>query len=306
MSLRVRSFFSQCSAFFALLCLGVGMPFAQSSARADQAGAVIQATGDTRLSRTGFVATPVQKGTMLREGDRLRTGADGRAELRMADDATVAIGPGSDFIVERYRDQPGQGSIGLRLAHGAVRIATGLFSKNHPEGFRLQTPTATLGVRGTDFSVEQGDQTQGFAVRVFSGRVVVSSARGSVEVPTGGVLRIAALDAAPQFVDPNTGATRPAIVAPQPRPRPRAVPRSEEPTPGGAMSVPRSGAPVDPQTLGAASPRPVPEADVSADLGTGLQRRAVRPNMSNRTSGIDVMGDGSYDAQSAGQSSRFY
>jgi hypothetical protein len=298
MSFRVRLGIG----FFALLIWG-GLPLAQSSARADQAGTVMQAGGDTRLSRTGFLATPIQKGAVLREGDRLRTGSDGRVELRMADDAVVAVGPDSDFVVERYRSEAAPGSIGLKLAQGAVRIATGLFSKQQPEGFRLQTPTATLGVRGTDFGVDQGATNASMTVRVYSGRVVVNSARGQVEVPTGATLRLTDASSVPQFVDPATGTTRPAPGFESTNPRsPGATPGTPRPSTPPAKR-PEPAQPTPPGF--SAAPTVLAQASAPSERSVASSKRPRRPGI-HQAQDPQRLGDDSYDAHSAGQSSLYY
>jgi hypothetical protein len=263
----------------------------------------MQAGGDTRLSRTGFLATPIQKGAVLREGDRLRTGSDGRVELRMADDAVVAVGPDSDFVVERYRSEAAPGSIGLKLAQGAVRIATGLFSKQQPEGFRLQTPTATLGVRGTDFGVDQGATNASMTVRVYSGRVVVNSARGQVEVPTGATLRLTDASSVPQFVDPATGTTRPAPGFESTNPRsPGATPGTPRPSTPPAKR-PEPAQPTPPGF--SAAPTVLAQASAPNERSVASSKRPRRPGI-HQAQDPQRLGDDSYDAHSAGQSSLYY
>jgi hypothetical protein len=42
----------------------------------------------------------------------------------------------------------------VRLGRGSLRMITGLLGKAHPDAVRVETQTATIGIRGTDFIVE--------------------------------------------------------------------------------------------------------------------------------------------------------
>ena len=46
----------------------------------------------------------------------------------------------------------------VALLRGSLRMATGLIGKTHPEAVHVETPTAVIGIRGTDFIVETDSQ----------------------------------------------------------------------------------------------------------------------------------------------------
>ncbi len=134
---------------------------------------------------------------LLYEGDRILTSANSDAVVRMADGAVVAVRPNSELLVAAYRfsaREPREGSVLLELVRGGLRAITGLVGKANPSAVRVSTPTATIGIRGTDFESIQVD-TQSIAsgsslapgnyCRVYTGRTVVegrSGASGAVEV----------------------------------------------------------------------------------------------------------------------------
>ncbi len=57
------------------------------------------------------------------------------------------------MVIEVFVDDPntGKGSLGLKASLGTVRYASGQIAKNSRQRVRIRTPSATIGVRGTDF-----------------------------------------------------------------------------------------------------------------------------------------------------------
>ena len=174
------------------------------------AASVVTSSGDTRLMRPSALLTPLRPGEQIRAGDRVLTGEDGRVELRFMDGAVVAVQPRSDFRVDEFRyDREGERSF-LSLARGAIRTVTGAIGKRVHEDFRLKTPTATIGIRGTDFETIETfcgtagcapEQRPGLTVIVYKGRVAVSNDVGTTEVPEGSTLRVRARSEPATFRD---------------------------------------------------------------------------------------------------------
>ena len=71
----------------------------------------------------------------------------------MGDGTRMTLRPGTDLVVQQfqYREQAPNNSMVLQLFSGGLRAITGLISKNAPDAAKLQTKTATIGIRGTDF-----------------------------------------------------------------------------------------------------------------------------------------------------------
>jgi hypothetical protein len=131
-----------------LLCfLGAG---AAASAEDRPVGLVKTASGEAVILRDGqrLVAVP---GTSLRLGDQLVTGASGRLGVILRDDTVLSLGPLSQTAIERFVFDPAQGAFGmvLRISRGLVEYLSGKISKLSPGAVRIETPVATLGIRGT-------------------------------------------------------------------------------------------------------------------------------------------------------------
>lgn len=125
---------------------------ALSPAQAKYVARVALAVGDTsRVNGSNIEALRV--GTQLQAGDRIRTGPDAVAILVFADDGRVSVRPDSELWIKQYDIDPKgiNTRIELELVKGIVRQISGNASRAQPERYRLNTPVAAIGVRGTDF-----------------------------------------------------------------------------------------------------------------------------------------------------------
>lgn len=128
-------------------------------AQAD-ASAAPQPVGEVLFSRgVGFAQSPGQTprtlgaGLPLWEGDRLSTASGGSAVFRLSDGTRMSLRPQSELVLDtvRFQQQAQDNSLTLGLLRGGFRAITGLISKGSDRAARVNTPTATLGIRGTDF-----------------------------------------------------------------------------------------------------------------------------------------------------------
>ena len=137
-----------------VLCasLALGSAWAQT-ADDTRIGTFKNVQGDVRvIGRDGRT----QPGDGVRAGDRLQTGRQGSASVVLRDGTVLTVGPGSEMDLSQfeYNATTQEGNALLKLLRGSVRVVTGLLAKTQPERFQVRTPTALVGVRGTDFIVE--------------------------------------------------------------------------------------------------------------------------------------------------------
>ena len=109
--------------------------------------------GDVKISsKSGF--RTVAAGLEVDEGDLVRTGANAWALFEMSDGASITVRPATELRITKYRySQDGaasQNSSVIDLAKGALRVITGLIGQTNRPGYAINTPTATMGIRGTD------------------------------------------------------------------------------------------------------------------------------------------------------------
>jgi hypothetical protein len=116
--------------------------------------------GEVEFSRgVGFAQTPGEtprtlgRGLPLREGDRLTTSEGASAIIKLQDGTRMTVRPNSELVLQQYqfREAAPDNSMLMQLVRGGFRAVTGLISKNAPNAARIQTSTATIGIRGTDF-----------------------------------------------------------------------------------------------------------------------------------------------------------
>lgn len=80
--------------------------------------------------------------------------ANSRAGITFKDDTKVQITEHSKLVIDTfvYDDSKKTGKLGMKMALGTIKYASGQIAKNDPQQVVVETPTATIGVRGTDFS----------------------------------------------------------------------------------------------------------------------------------------------------------
>lgn len=115
-----------------------------NSAFADVA-TVVAIRGDVRANDL-YIA----QGDSVVENTKIETGNKSFVILQFFDGSKVTVRPSSEFIVNEYKEE----SVQLDLVSGGLRILTGTIAKQNPDNYQLNTPTALMGVRGTEFSVQ--------------------------------------------------------------------------------------------------------------------------------------------------------
>ena len=128
------------------------LPWPKASASTASVATAVIAVGDVLQVRNGQ-ALRLALGQSLQEGDRIVTGRDGMAILVFVDQARISLRAESELVISRYRlSQPGRpAEMQLELVRGAMRQISGDAMRSEPERYRLNTPVAAIGVRGTDF-----------------------------------------------------------------------------------------------------------------------------------------------------------
>lgn len=104
----------------------------------------------------------IETGAKVRVGDRVFTEAGGHVHVRFVDDALVSVRPSSTLDVVRYdydASKPENSAVKFELSEGVARAISGEAAKSARERFRMNTPIAAIGVRGTDFVVSANSRS---------------------------------------------------------------------------------------------------------------------------------------------------
>ena len=132
-------------------------PSARSQpAEPNPAGTIDLATGPASVLASSGARTNATAGTIVREGDSIETAAGGEVHLKMEDGGYLAVRPATRVKITAYRARAqSDDREGLFLFEGALRSVTGWIGRLNPRGYRIQTATATIGIRGTDHETIQ-------------------------------------------------------------------------------------------------------------------------------------------------------
>lgn len=161
------------------------------------AGTIEVVVGTARVFQHHGQERPAIRGGQLYEGETVVTGSQANVKLRMLDEASVWIRPDTRFRIEKYRSSK-HGSANdearLHLVSGSIRQLTGSIGKVATADYRLTTPNATIGIRGTEFDAvfvtAQAAATLGTPAgtynRVYAGSTALSGGGGPVIILNAG------------------------------------------------------------------------------------------------------------------------
>jgi hypothetical protein len=172
------------------LLLVLLLMFGAASA-AELFGTVDAVEGAASLTGENGANTAIAIGSKIYVGQSIITGMDGEVHVVTADSGLIALRPNSSFRVNRYQAK-GEASdeISFSLFKGALRSITGWIAKRNPSAYKLNTASATIGIRGTDhetFIIETANAAEqpGTYNTVYEGLTVVQTAHGNTEVRPG-------------------------------------------------------------------------------------------------------------------------
>lgn len=120
-----------------------------------EAGRVNFAYGDVRIVDAAGNEREVRRGTLVDEGDTIRTGRRSAAQLRMVDGAALAVRAQTEIRIAQYSfsNDAREDRSFLSLVRGTMRAITGLIGRSNRDSYRIRTATATIGIRGSDGDV---------------------------------------------------------------------------------------------------------------------------------------------------------
>jgi len=115
-------------------------------------GSITQAVQQQAVITRQQKNLPGTQGAGIEMQDLIKTGT-GQVSITFTDNTRMQVTEHSRLVVDEFVYDPGKstGRLALRVALGTVRYASGAIAKNNPANVNIRTPTATVGVRGTDF-----------------------------------------------------------------------------------------------------------------------------------------------------------
>lgn len=181
-----------------------------ASVLAAPVGSVLAVAGDVVAQRAGQEVR-LSLGAGLENGDVLQVGPASVLQVRFIDESIVSLRANSTFKIEdfRYTKNAADDRSIFGLVKGGMRTITGLIGKSNPKNYAITGVTATIGIRGTHFTVvscdtaapcKNPDDTEvpaGLYGGVTDGRIAVSNEAGEFEFGQQEYFRVASQTTAP-------------------------------------------------------------------------------------------------------------
>jgi len=153
------------------------------------------------LAEVGNVTAQTRAAQITRKGDKILTEVDtpvemrdliqtlkGRADIKFVDDTKVSVTEYSKLIIDEfvYNPEKKTGKLSLKAALGTIRYSSGKIAKNSRKNVKIKSPTASVSVRGTDFTMNVQEDGASSFILLPSTDEAGNSYVGSIDVSTLG------------------------------------------------------------------------------------------------------------------------
>ncbi|MEH6347797.1 MAG: FecR family protein [Bermanella sp.] len=168
---------------FVLLCFCVTVSAAEIAAQ------VILSKGQASVTSPAGKVRSLKRRAKIYSGDVIKTGGNGSVQLRFIDKALMTIKPGSELNITSYlyddgTQQTSKKEVVMSLVAGGFRTITGIIGKGNKSAYRVQTPAASVGIRGTNYEIQQ-EVSGSFVMAVYVGGISVENEAGSIDLGLG-------------------------------------------------------------------------------------------------------------------------
>ena len=193
-------------ASFAALCALLLSLAAPQLAQAAGAAVVKNLSGAVSAQRVDGSVRTLGKGSELQVGEVITTAKGSYASLKFTDGGELTLQPDTTVKLDQYgfdEAKPNEDSMVFSLVKGGLRSITGLVGKRgNRDAYRLNTETATIGIRGTDYRARMcngncGKNPNGLFLAVISGIINAKNAGGEVDLGAGAFGFVASKNAPP-------------------------------------------------------------------------------------------------------------
>ncbi len=142
-------------------------------------GHIESASGEVSATRADGTQVVLAAGDAVFEGDVIHTGSGAAVGIVFIDDTTFSLGANASMALDELIFDPdsGSGSSAFSILEGAFVFVSGTIAETNPENMIVETPVATIGVRGTEVA---GNCDDGCVITVIDGTIVITNAAGEV------------------------------------------------------------------------------------------------------------------------------
>lgn len=137
-----------------LLILCLTAPLFSTRAEAQAVATVIALRGTVAAQDKSGASRNLSLKSQIFQEDVLKTGNDGQLQIMFTDSTIIRLGRDSEMKIAEYRWQPEQkdGALRTQVKEGTFRVMGGALAKEAPQNFKTETPTATIGIRGSMYA----------------------------------------------------------------------------------------------------------------------------------------------------------
>ncbi|MAO55042.1 MAG: hypothetical protein CMM61_05025, partial [Rhodospirillaceae bacterium] len=156
-------------------------------------GTVKTLSGEVWVTRADGTRIQLKAGDQVFQGDNIETGPDGAIGVLLADETTFSMGEDSQMVLDEMVYDPAtqDGSLNVSVVQGVFTFVSGQVAKTDPDAMKIDTPVATIGIRGTQVGIEIPPDGEMQVVLMqeadgFVGEVVIENNTGQVVMNQGG------------------------------------------------------------------------------------------------------------------------
>jgi len=256
-------------------------------------GTLTHLSGAVSIQKADGKTSPAAVGTVVSAGDTVITGALGYVRMEMTDGSEMVLRPDSQLKLELYQfaqTKPAEDNLVFSMLKGGLRTVTGLIGKRgNRDAYSAKTPTATIGIRGTQYDLRVcqancGSLADGTYLAVRFGAIQTSNAQGTLAVAAGQVAHVPP-QRPPVMLprDPGIGFTPPAVIPKldeKKKIKAAETAAAATPAPPAQSAAPTSGtgsATPSPQTSEQSSDKPAGETRSEASSSSATPAAAPTP-----------------------------
>ena len=162
---------------FSLICSS--FLFSHSTLAADLAGRIIMARGDVQAINEEGVMRQLKRRDSIYNHEIIKTGKDSKVQIRFIDNALLALKADSELNIKAYvysTENEEDNQVLMELVTGGFRTLTGQIGKGNKAAYKVETPVASIGIRGTLYDVQLA--VDKILAGVWKGGIALDTAQG--------------------------------------------------------------------------------------------------------------------------------
>lgn len=158
--------------FLCIACIAIQLFTIRVSHALESIGVLSTVIGNVKINRSGVIISAISADKVF-ENDKIMTFGKSRAQILLLDQTAINISQNAELILDQFAFGGKEETVALKVTKGTFRFISGKVATKSPEKVNVETPVATIGVRGTEFigSISQSESL----VALFNGKIEVAN-----------------------------------------------------------------------------------------------------------------------------------